>query len=182
MTDSSQTQTDAIPQTIETVPELLAHAYALELDAVARYTELAAQMEVHNNPELAIIFAKLAEIERKHADQIADRSRGIDLPRLSPWEYQWAGFESPEAADASRAHYMMTPWHALVLALQGEEAALGFYTHLATTVDNPDVRALAREFAEEEREHVQLMQDWLGRYPPPEKGWDEDPDPPVWQE
>jgi hypothetical protein len=32
--------------------------------------------------------------------------------------------------------------------------------------------------AAEEREHVRLIEDWLARFPAPEAGWDEDPDPP----
>jgi hypothetical protein len=33
--------------------------------------------------------------------------------------------------------------------------------------------------AEDEREHVRLIGEWLARYPEPEPGWDEDPDPPA---
>jgi rubrerythrin len=32
--------------------------------------------------------------------------------------------------------------------------------------------------AEEEREHVELVEKWLAKYPEPEAGWDDDPDPP----
>jgi len=40
------------------------------------------------------------------------------------------------------------------------------------------VRKAAAEMAEEEREHVRLIQEWLAKVPPPERGWDDDPDPP----
>jgi rubrerythrin len=40
------------------------------------------------------------------------------------------------------------------------------------------VRAAALEMAEEEREHVRLIGEWLAKVSPPEPGWDEDPDPP----
>jgi hypothetical protein len=33
--------------------------------------------------------------------------------------------------------------------------------------------------AEEEREHVRLIGEWLAKVPPPEPGWDEDLDPPA---
>lgn len=174
-------KTAAAPE-IESVEELMAHAYALELDAVARYTELAAQMETHNNPELAVMFAKLARIEQLHADQIAEQARGMDLPHLSPWEYKWPGMESPEAVDGGQAHYLMTPWHALQLARTGECAARDFYQSLAGAAKNPKVGALAKEFFEEEIEHVRLIDEWLARVPAPEPGWDDDLDPANYQE
>ena len=42
-----------------------------------------------------------------------------------------------------------------------------------------DVRAAAREMADEEREHVRLIGEWLAKVSPPEPGWDEDMDPPA---
>jgi hypothetical protein len=36
--------------------------------------------------------------------------------------------------------------------------------------------------AAEEREHVDLMRDWMKRVPRPKAGWDEDPDPPRMSE
>ena len=36
--------------------------------------------------------------------------------------------------------------------------------------------------AEEEREHVRLIRDWMKRVPKPEPGWDRDPDPPVYSD
>jgi len=41
------------------------------------------------------------------------------------------------------------------------------------------VQAAAREMAEDEREHVRLIREWLAKVPPPEPGWDEDMDPPA---
>ena len=46
---------------INTLDELLAHAHELEREAVERYEELADQMEVHNQPELAKLFAEAIE-------------------------------------------------------------------------------------------------------------------------
>ncbi len=180
MTETKK-EAPAVPA-LATIEDVLAHAYAIELDAVARYTELAGQMEVHNNPELAVVFGKLAKIEQIHADEIAERAKGLDLPKLSPWEYQWQGLESPEAVDAGQAHYLMTPYQALQLSLVGETAARDFYEVLAGSATDPQVKTLAEEFAEEEREHVRLIEEWMAKYPAPEEDWDEDLDPPVYQE
>ena len=45
------------------VEELLAYSLAIEQEAAERYAELADQMEVHNNHEVAELFHKLAVIE-----------------------------------------------------------------------------------------------------------------------
>jgi hypothetical protein len=44
------------------------------------------------------------------------------------------------------------------------------------------VRAAAKEMAEEEREHVALIKEWMKKVPRPAPGWDEDPDPPRMSE
>jgi rubrerythrin len=44
------------------------------------------------------------------------------------------------------------------------------------------VKKVAKEMAHEEREHVQLIEQWMKRVPKPEPGWDRDPDPPVYSD
>ncbi|MFY9625239.1 MAG: rubrerythrin, partial [Rhodoplanes sp.] len=88
-----------------------------------------------------------------------------------------------ENADLGDAHYLMTPWHALKMALAGEERALSYFQHVVATTDDPKVREMAREFVEEEAEHVNLCHRLLKRYPEPQgEAWSDDPDPPVAQE
>lgn len=168
----------------DTVAGFLAHAHAIETEAAERYELLADQMDVHNNPEVAELFRKLARIEAKHAAEIETRARseGIELPRLSPWEFDWGDWEPPESAGIDAAHYRMTPYHALTLALRSEERARDFFQQAAASAANNAVRTLAGEFAEDEARHVALMRDWLAGYPEPAPDWDEDPDPPVWPE
>ena len=48
---------------ITSITDLLALAYQIEADAVQRYTELAEQMETHNNQELVKVFRDLAKAE-----------------------------------------------------------------------------------------------------------------------
>lgn len=158
---------------------LLAHALAIEVEAADRYRMLADQMEVHNNVELAAMFGKLAEIEGKHAIEIAERARDIALPHPLPWEYAWPGRESPEAIDPSQLHVSMTPHEALLLALKAEEGAQSFYEWVAEQSDDEDVRALATDFAADEIEHVAMVKEMLKRYPPPATDPPEDPDPPI---
>lgn len=159
----------------------MAHAHKLEADAAERYTVLADQMEVHNNPELATLFRKLAHIEKIHAETIAKRIDLDALPRLAPWDMRWPGFESPEAVDAGAVDYMMSPHRALTIALAGEQAAVRFFDDLVNRAETPEIRTMAENFAEEEREHVRLMAEWLAKYPEADEEPDEDPDPPVMQ-
>jgi rubrerythrin len=167
---------------IRSLPDLLSHALAIETEAVERYTMLADQMEVHNNPELVAIFRKLAHVEGLHAKEIEERAAGLDMPDLKPWEYEWGSGESPEASDPTEAHYLMTPHHALQMALAAEQRAFAFFNELVGKVEDAEVRQLAEEFAEEEREHVALVEELLERYPQPAADWDDDPDPPMLQE
>jgi len=164
------------------VADLLAHAHAMEREAHERYLDLAEQLEVHNNQEVAALFRKMAAVEQLHVQKILERAGAIDLPQLSPWEYRWPDAEAPEAVGVGEAHYLMTPHHALSLALGAERRALAFYNDILEQGAASEVLTLARELAVEEREHVALMEAWLAKYPEPEPGWAEDPDPPVYQE
>ncbi len=161
------------------IGEFLARARAMEMEAQERYEELADQMEVHNNPEVAKLFRQLAEIEGKHAQHFDARVAEEEVPELPPWKLEWPGPEAPEAASADEAHYLMTPHQALRLALAAEQRAHAFFAELARSAADSRIREMARVFAEEEREHVALVESWLREYPEPEPGWDDDPDPPA---
>ncbi len=167
---------------ISSLPDLFAVAYQIEADAVERYDLLADQMETHNNPELVAMFRDLARAEGIHRDEILRLAGDIDVVararRLGPWR----GGESPEQADLAGAHYMMTPWHALKLALAGEQRALAFFTSVVETAKDAEIKKMAEEFAEEEAEHVNLVHRLLRKYPEPPASWSQDPDPPVAQE
>ncbi|HEY5598038.1 MAG TPA: ferritin family protein [Kiloniellales bacterium] len=167
---------------IANVADLLAHALAMESEAHDRYLDLAEQLEVHHNTEVAALFRKMAKIEQLHVQKILERVGGLELPRLSPWEYRWLDAEAPEAAAIGEAHYMMTPHHALSMALRAEQRALEFYTRVLAGGGEASMQALARELAEEERGHVELVKAWLAKYPKPAADWAEDPDPPLHQE
>jgi rubrerythrin len=168
---------------IQSVEHLLAHALAMEVEAVERYESLADQMETHNNRDVAALFRKLAEIEKLHVDNVNDISEGHTLPHIAPWEYSWEAPESPEAPSVSAEglHYMMHPYQAIAMALEAERRGVDFYDHLVAQSDREDIRKLAAELCETEREHVTLLEGWLARFQPPPKGWNEDPDPPSLQ-
>lgn len=167
------------PKEISSMPELLAHALVIELEAVQSYLDLAAQMQESGNDNVAKLFAKMAEYEQEHADKIREQAGDIKLPELAPWEYRWPGLAAPENIDLAGIHYLMTPYQALKLALDNEMSALAFFEDIAGSNSDMRVRSLAEEFAEDERQHVAWMEDWLSEYPPPDADWDCDPDPPA---
>lgn len=162
--------------------EFLAHAHAIEMDAWERYEDLADQMEVHHNPEVAALFRRLGEYERRHATEIEKHMAGMDIPHLAPWEFAWSGLESPEAIDQQEVHYRMKPYHALRLALACEERAHRFFDTQARQTSDEKVRKLAREYAEEELRHVDMVKGLLAKQQIPAEDWAEDWDPAAPQE
>ncbi|MEN8197590.1 MAG: ferritin family protein, partial [Pseudomonadota bacterium] len=168
---------DAQAPQIESLPELMAHAYAIEAEAEARYRELADQMAVHNNPEVAALFHKLAEYEGLHAQHLLARAPDLELPDLAPWDFKWLSLEAPELVGLLDVHYLMTPQQALTLALAAEEAAFRFFDRVARSAGDPDVRAMAQTFANDEQEHIRMVRDLLNKKGPARPDWDEDLDP-----
>jgi rubrerythrin len=167
---------------IGSLADLLTAAYRIEADAVTRYELLADQMETHNNPELSATFRDLARAEGIHRDEIRRLAGDIDVAARASKLSLWNRGESPEEADLAAAHYLMTPWHALQLALAAEERALAFFKSVADKATDASVRKMAEEFVEEEAEHVNLVHRLLRKHHPPPQSWSDDPDPPVSQE
>ena len=159
--------------------EFIARAWGMEVEAVERYSMLADAMEQHNNTEVSELFRKLARIEQLHADQILEQSPGTPAPQLPAGGLSWDTGEGPETADPGELHYRMQPYHALQIALRCEQRAHAFFTRVARISTSASVRKAARGMADEEAEHVRLIEDWLSRTPVPRKDWEDDPDPPV---
>jgi len=168
-------------QPINSLGVLLAHALAMENDAADRYGELADQMEMHRKKEVAGIFRRLAKAEQKHLAELEDLCAEMDLPHIAPWDFKWGG-ESPEAIAVDRVSYQMSVKGAVLLALDHEKKAYGFYNRIAAQTSNGEVRRLARQFADEELQHVAWLEDWRDKCGPDDELPLDDPDPPLSQE
>ena len=155
----------------------LAYSVALEEEAAERHDELADMMEVHNNPGVAETFRKLAHYSRLHAQEIRDRSRGSDLPRIAPWDFGWETMEGPETADIGEMNYLMNTAQALQVAMGNEQRAHDFYFAISEESPDAEVRAVAAEFADEEKEHLALLDKWLAKVPESADETVFDPDP-----
>ena len=167
---------------VTSLADLFAVAYQIEADAVDRYELLADQMATHNNPELVAVFRDLARAEAIHRDEIRRVAGDIDVIAHAQRMAKWQKGESPEAASLDDAHYLMTPWHALQLALAAEQRALDFFKSVVDSAKDPAIKKLADEFVEEEAEHVNIVHRLIRKYPRPSDNWASDPDPPVSQE
>ena len=163
----------AVPRTLQ---ELMAQASAFEREAVERYTEFADVLETHNNREAAALFRSLAVQESRHAEELM-RSMGWQQPPAPP-----AQQPAPRGADLQQAHYLMQPWHALQVALEAEREARDFFAALVQRSDSEEVRRAALRLQAEEQEHIDLLQGWLAKVPPPPANWADDPDPPRYHD
>lgn len=163
---------------IAAVDDFLARAYAMEVEAMERYEEFAAQLELHGNLEVAGLFRKLAGAERKHAAAMARdlAERGVAVAPAAALAAR--GAEGLETALGDTLHYLMTPYHALQISLRNELRAFAFFADLAHGAAPEEIRRLAGELAEEEKLHVDLVREWLARVPKPADTWADDPDEP----
>lgn len=167
---------------INNIAELLAHVVAVESEAGQRYAELAEQMDAHNHVELAKLFRDLSHIEELHAENVRRQANELGIETLTELEYDWQAPEGPETIAFEDMHYQMTVEQALLLARHNEQRAVDYFGAIAEQVDNPEVAELAREMVEDEVEHVQLLNLWLGKLNDAQRNWQEDMDEPVGQD
>ncbi|MFZ1573639.1 MAG: ferritin family protein [Chromatiaceae bacterium] len=169
------------PASITSIPEFLAHALELEYESAERYRELAGNLAVHNNPEIAELFYYLSRMSDRHAQEVEDHAKGVQLPQIPPWDFKWAAGGSPEANAAEQdedLNYLMTPIQALRLALYNEIRGRDFYAKVAAGSPDAEVRQLAAEMVEEENEHAALLVERLAKMDPTRAERVEDLDPP----
>lgn len=168
------------PQKIETIPDFLAHALALEEESAERYEMLADCMEVHHNDEVADLFRKLTTYSEKHADEVRNMASGMTLPVIPPWEYNWNCPDTPEGGDcfSGAVNYLMTSFQALTIAMHNEERGREYYAWVSQESPNSEVRRMAAEMADEEQEHVELLKDLMSRKEITDEQPLEDFDPP----
>ena len=156
---------------IGSAPELYAHAIAIEREAAARYSELAQQMADRGEDAVAEVFSALAREEAEHLEALERRTDGIALPRIPGGQYQWLDAAAPETAAREWLYRLITPRQALLVALEAERRAEAFFEGALLAAEDPALRALAREMAHEEREHIRIVERLIERTPEPAVDW-----------
>ena len=149
---------------MEDINVFLAHAVELEREAARRYEELAENMHAYGNAEIEKFFRQMAVFSRKHLALAVERGGFHELPALAAEEYDWPDGVSPEQFDWIGVDSMIDAGNVLQLALDGERRGQEFYAGIAATTDDPEVRIMAREFADEESEHVAILEKWVARH------------------
>lgn len=156
-----------------TLSEFLAHAIALEREAAERYLELADMMEAHRNDDVSRLFRDMVRYSRLHHDSIVERAGARALPTIGAWQYRWR--QPPEAGGEEAFDPSLNAYDALRYARENEQRALAYYAEVGQGASDPEVRRLASEFAAEETEHVEAIDDWLARTERPSAPWAVDP-------
>lgn len=140
-----------------------AHSVELESEAGDRYRELADTMAAHHNHKVAEFFLRMVAEVRHHLGEVTDLAKGMTLPELKAWEFNWPEAESPETASYEAMHYRMSLRDAMTLALQNERAAESYYRGVANSSGDEETAKIAGQFADEERSHaaelVRLLQE-----------------------
>ena len=147
-----------------TLMDALDLASLIELEAYQRYAMFTGQLG-HSYPDDAhSVFQAMAENEKKHAEQLAERRRA--LFGNAPAKVTQADIFDVEAPDVGAPRWDMSPLKALKVALAAEHKAFNFYDSALPSVKQLDVRALFLELREEEAEHIQMVEDIIARLPP----------------
>jgi rubrerythrin/ferredoxin len=143
------------------VEMFLGHAIKVEEEAASHFDELGEAMEDRGNTEVAKLFRQLAGYSRLHLQAAKDRAGSMDVSAHLPGEHVWPEFETPEQTSLWAGDAAMSKRDALKAALQGEKNGFEFYHHIASTAGDKEIRALAKEFATEEAEHVAILERWI---------------------
>jgi rubrerythrin len=89
-------------------------------------------------------------------------------------DFRWT--RGPEVTSEEAFDPQLKAYDALRIARENEVRGLDYYSQVGINATDPEVRRLAAEFAAEESEHVQALDDWLARTPRPSAPWRDDPD------
>ncbi|MEW6688889.1 MAG: ferritin family protein [Pseudomonadota bacterium] len=156
---------------IGSAEELLAHAIEIEREAAARYAELGERMKDLGNDVVAELFLRLADLEKKHEEELVKRASGMKLPRIAAGEYAWLARGAPETAAHDLVLQTLTPHSALKLALAAEVRAAAFFEAARKQIGDPKLAEMAAEMAAEEGVHIAWVKSAIRRTPDPVIDW-----------
>ena len=151
------------PKKVDTIEALLALSMLLEFESADRLRELAQTMRQHHADELAELLDKLAGFSDSHGAEIRELSDGHVLPDLVTMDVSWEGLEGPDTTMFESISPDMLPYEVLQIALRNEIKGQEFYTDISLNSPSEEVRKMAADFANEENEHVSMIEQWIAR-------------------
>jgi rubrerythrin len=146
---------------MESVETFLAYAIRVEEEAALRFGQLADAMESCGNREVGRLFRRLSDYSRLHLADAKARSGFRDIPKMASDDFEWPDLESPETAAIWAADPFIGRSEALEIALAAEQAGYDYYKKILDETTDPEIKALAREFVEEESDHVAELEKWI---------------------
>jgi rubrerythrin len=135
------------------IENLLATAQKIEIGAAEHYMEYA-EAASKEKPEIAALFHRLAEEERKHEKcviQLAEEA-SVDLSKAVALEQHVPSTNSKNTSQANNSLYEI-----LAAAVRREEQAFEIYSQIAASSNNDDVSCYAEKLAKEELGHAALL-------------------------
>ncbi|WKA31177.1 2Fe-2S iron-sulfur cluster-binding protein [Bradyrhizobium roseum] len=148
---------------IASLEEFHGFAVKVEEDAALHFDKLSKSMEACGNHEVAKLFEQLAGFSRLHLAEARKRAASTDIAKFIPPDYAWPDHETPERTALWAGDPSLSRLDALRAALVGERRGYEFYYSIAGTTRDQDIRAAAKEFFQEEAEHVQVLEAWITR-------------------
>lgn len=139
-------------------------AILVEEEAKDRYEELASQMEMHGNGDVARFFLQMVQVELTHERQLMNRR--LRLFGHEPATVPQDAILEVEAPSYEDARATMTVRAALGMALAGECKAHAFFDAALKELEDPEVRELFTDLREEEVEHQRLVRERIAKLPP----------------
>lgn len=137
----------------EYIEDMLATAQKIEIGAAERYMEYA-ETAKSENPEIAALFQRLAEEERKHEKcviQLAEEA-SVDLSNSTV-----SGQFVPSVDNENTVQINDSLYEILAAAVKREELAFDIYSQIAASTHNDKVRHYAEILAKEELGHASLL-------------------------
>lgn len=159
--------------TIADPADLLIHSsLALKTEIADCFAELAEQLENFNNSEAADTFLELIRHQKHHIQRLET----LVVERDQPQSQALGNAQDSPADDINaNSHYLMTPYHAVELALNIEQSSQ--QTLLAQSgIDANDEQSQPQQ--QEHARYILFLQQLLSTLPAPESHWHEDLDPP----
>ncbi len=131
-------------------------ALKMEENGKAYYEKLAAETTI---PEFRNIFILLAAAEQRHHDAIRERKNGTDAVKAESNVLNHAKNIFAQLLKMDRTHdKLLFDPDGYLHALKAEEESIRFYEDAAKKENNPEARKLLLALADDEREHLSIVE------------------------